>query len=445
MYHDFTIEGEMFRLRPAVESDAVLIAALRGDHSRSRYLPALSADPETHRAWLRAHAIKPDDYYFIIEQKATARAEGTIGLFSIDHDAAKAEWGRWILRRDSCAAAESVALIYRFAFATLGLREVYCRTYADNARCIRMHDKYSQRRDLPLTDYFERNGAKIDAVEHYLTAATFPRAAQRLMPAARYLAARQGRTNFPNDAHKRQDGLQNSSFWFRCRSRLIANLVHSRFPEARRIVDLGCGTGYVMRALAEAAPAAALIGLDLDEDALHRAGQRLGPGAALARGDVTNPPLGAGTDLICAFDVLEHLDDDQAALSAWASGLCPGGGALLSVPQHPLLWSGADTFARHKRRYRRGELEAKCRRAGLDVVFTTSFVCLLSPLYLARRLRWRLSRNPDPYAELALPAWLDRLFERELDLELLLIRWGVRWPFGGSRFVVARKRVVESP
>jgi SAM-dependent methyltransferase len=85
-------------------------------------------------------------------------------------------------------------------------------------------------------------------------------------------------------------------------------------------------------------------------------------------------------DVVGAFDVLEHIDDDAAAIGRLYVATAPGGGALITVPQHPALWSSRDEYACHVRRYRRRELIARLESAGFQIVRATSFVSLLLPL-----------------------------------------------------------------
>lgn len=72
-------------------------------------------------------------------------------------------------------------------------------------------------------------------------------------------------------------------------------------------------------------------------------------------------------DAVCAFDVLEHIEDDRAAVALWASWLRPGGTLLLSVPAHARLWSAGDEWAGHFRRYDRSVLLGLLREAGLEI------------------------------------------------------------------------------
>jgi 2-polyprenyl-3-methyl-5-hydroxy-6-metoxy-1,4-benzoquinol methylase len=71
--------------------------------------------------------------------------------------------------------------------------------------------------------------------------------------------------------------------------------------------------------------------------------------------------------LVLAFEVLEHIEDDRAAIAQWADWLTPGGTLLMSVPAHPRQWNAADIWAGHYRRYRKRELIQLVEAAGLRV------------------------------------------------------------------------------
>ncbi len=239
-------------------------------------------------------------------------------------------------------------------------------------------------------------------------------------------------------SHDNLDTLQDGSFWFRARNRLIQDLARRYFPRAGRVLELGCGTGYVTRALREALPQAAISGSEIYVNGLAHAARRLGGNVELLQMDARAIPFAREFDLICAFDVLEHIEEDTQVLERMVAALAPGGGVMLSVPQHPFLWSRVDVYSHHKRRYRRGELAQKCVAAGLTLVRDTSFVSSLLPLMFLQRMMERTDAPFDPSAEHSLPRAVDRGFEMALDLERRLIAAGASLPFGGSRFIVAR-------
>jgi len=239
--------------------------------------------------------------------------------------------------------------------------------------------------------------------------------------------------------HKDLDELQAGNFWFRARNKLIVQLAKKHFPTATRIIEVGCGTGYVLGGLREAFPNADLVGSEIYSVALDAAQSRVGSRGEILQMDAREIPFEDEFDLMCAFDVLEHVSEDALVLKQMFNATKRGGGILLSVPQHPFLWSPIDDFSHHKRRYRRHELETKCESAGFSVVQTTSFVSMLLPLMAAQRLRQRRHTEIDPVAELKISGPLNKALEAVLDAERILISAGISLPVGGSRFVAARK------
>lgn len=234
-------------------------------------------------------------------------------------------------------------------------------------------------------------------------------------------------------------------FWFAPRRLLIRDLVARHFPAARDLIEIGCGTGNVLSALAPARDWRRVVGTDIHPTGLTLARPRLPATVELLQLDARHMPFRDAFDLLGAFDVLEHIEEDTAALRGFAEALVPGGGLIVSVPQHPFLWSAADEIAHHARRYRRGELEARLREAGFDIVFSTSFTALLLPLMLANRLRvGPAARHADPravaLAEFTMAHWLNAMLGAVNRLEAALTRRGMRWPVGGSRIVLGRRR-----
>jgi SAM-dependent methyltransferase len=232
--------------------------------------------------------------------------------------------------------------------------------------------------------------------------------------------------------------LEPSSFWFRSRNRLVVQLLRRYFPGARRLLEIGCGTGFVLAGLREALPQLELVGSELYEGGLEFAADRL-PGVELYQMDCRRMPFDSEFDVICALDVLEHVEEDQVALAELFRSVRPGGGVIVSVPQHPRLWSAGDDFAHHKRRYRRRELVSRLRGAGFEVRRLTSFVSLLLPLMAMSRTRQRDPKTYDPTTEYRAPRAVDRMFERILEAERWMIGTGVSLPVGGSLFAVATK------
>lgn len=249
----------------------------------------------------------------------------------------------------------------------------------------------------------------------------------------------QGGAGFRPEAFEQLAALEAKNFWFRTRNRLIVWALKIHFPNMRRYLEIGCGTGYVLAGVAQAYPAASLVGSEVFSIGLPHAAARV-KSAAFLQMDARRIPFVEEFDVIGAFDVLEHIEEDEVVLAAMLRALKPGGGVAITVPQHPWLWSSADDSARHVRRYSIGELRKKVLRAGFKIEFETAFVSLLLPAMLASRLT---KRRTDPrdvsMPELSLPRWLNRAFETVMNLERQLIRSGLRLNLGGSRLLIATK------
>jgi SAM-dependent methyltransferase len=233
--------------------------------------------------------------------------------------------------------------------------------------------------------------------------------------------------------------LEAGNFWFRARNRLILWALARYFPVARNMLEVGCGTGFVLAGIAGSRPTLHMTGSEVATEGLAFAAQRV-PAARLIQMDALAIPFHAEFDVAGAFDVIEHIADDRAVLRQLHAALAPGGGLILTVPQHPTLWSEYDARAGHVRRYRRAELREKVAEAGLEIIRMTSFVSLLLPLMFLSRLAQRAPKaHYDPLAELRIAPWLNRILESALGVERALIRAGISFPAGGSLLLVARK------
>lgn len=233
--------------------------------------------------------------------------------------------------------------------------------------------------------------------------------------------------------------LEEGNFWFRARNELIVHVLRKYFPQARTMLEIGCGTGYVLRGVTQAIPGLHVSGSEIFLEGLSFAARRL-PDADLFQMDARQIPYENEFDLVGAFDVVEHIEEDERVLREILRALKPGGGAVFTVPQHPSLWSVQDDSACHVRRYRRHELTDKLTAAGFRILFSTSFVSLLLPMLAASRWRKRKpGSTTNTHAEFMLPVPINSTLYAVLHLEALLIRSGLRFPIGGTRLVAAVK------
>jgi SAM-dependent methyltransferase len=244
---------------------------------------------------------------------------------------------------------------------------------------------------------------------------------------------------FAEDYFPRLARMEAGHFWLEARNELLIWAVREYFPEMRSMLEIGCGTGFVLRALGQSFPGARLAGSEIFSAGLRFASGRV-PNGELFQMDARRIPFRDEFDVLGAFDVLEHIEEDEAVLGQMYGAVRPGGGILLTVPQHPGLWSASDDYAFHKRRYTRSELVGKVRAAGFVQIRTTSFVTLLLPMMWASRLRSRrYTGDFDPAAEFSLNPILNRWMLAVMRVERQLIR-AVSLPAGGSLLLVANRR-----
>lgn len=228
-------------------------------------------------------------------------------------------------------------------------------------------------------------------------------------------------------------------WWFRGRRHFIAR-VFDRLPLSRsaRILDAGCGSGGNLSLLSKYGE---VWGFEYDAGARTLAEQEarmLGQGP-VAPGALPDSVPFAGTqfEAIGLFDVLEHLPQPVASLSALGERLLPGGSLVLTVPALPWLWGPHDEVHQHHRRYTAASLRAHLTEAGFEVEYLSYFNMLLLPLALLQRMRERLfgytveALTPAPVVNAA--------FYRVWRLEQAIIPQG-RLPIGLSLLAVARPR-----
>jgi SAM-dependent methyltransferase len=235
--------------------------------------------------------------------------------------------------------------------------------------------------------------------------------------------------------------LETGSFWFRARSALIIWAMQRYFPDSRRFLEIGCGTGYVLSSVRSAFPSMELTGSEIFTAGLDFAARRV-PEAAFYQMDARAIPFRDEFDVVGAFDVIEHIEEDEAVIGEVFKALRPGGGFVVTVPQHPALWSPQDQHAHHVRRYGRRDLRRRMEAAGFEVVRMASFVSLLLPAMVASRLRMRdgdAEGEFDAIDAVRLPRPVNLALEAVMAVERALIQRGVSFPAGGSLLLVARK------
>jgi len=231
--------------------------------------------------------------------------------------------------------------------------------------------------------------------------------------------------------------LDDRHWWYRARRRIIADLIRreAQPPADAQVLEIGCGTGHNLAMLAGFGH---VEGLELDDEARAISEKRLGR-------KVMSAPLPelAGVpdrhyDLVGAFDVIEHIDDHQAALASIAAKLKPGGKFVMTVPAHQWMWSVHDVVNHHKRRYSKRGLRALIDGSPMQLDKIGYFNSLLFPLAVAERAASKLSSKSDGDVKLP-PAPLNTALEKIFEAERYLVG-RLPLPPGLSLFAVASAR-----
>ena len=231
--------------------------------------------------------------------------------------------------------------------------------------------------------------------------------------------------------------LDDRHWWYRARRRIIADLIRreAHLPPDAEILEIGCGTGHNLAMLSGFGH---VEGLELDDEARAISEKRLG------RAVMSSPLPELGEvpdrhyDLIGAFDVIEHIDDDCAALASIARKLKPGAFFIMTVPAHQWMWSAHDTVNHHKRRYSRSGLKALIEASPMKLRKLGYFNSLLFPLAVAERAASKLRGKEDADVKLP-PAPLNTALEKVFAAERYLAG-RLPLPPGLSLFAVASAR-----
>ena len=208
-------------------------------------------------------------------------------------------------------------------------------------------------------------------------------------------------------------------WWYRARRDILADYLtrYAALPARAQILEIGCGTGHNLPMLAGFGDVDAI---EIDPAAREIASARLGkPVGSAPLPALTGVPRGH-YDLIAVLDVVEHIEDDVAALAAMRECLAPGGKILIAVPAHQWMWSAHDTVNHHHRRYSKATLISAIERAGLKPKKLGYFNSLLFPLAAAARIAGRMSGRDDS-DDSPPPGPVNALFERIFRLERHLV------------------------
>lgn len=224
-------------------------------------------------------------------------------------------------------------------------------------------------------------------------------------------------------------------WWFTGRRAILSNLIGSlELPANARILEIGSGTGGNLQMLSSFGQVSAL---EMDATARSIASEKTGGRFDIRPGYCPTdiPFAGEKFDLICLFDVLEHIDEDVETLIALKGLLSKEGKVLVTVPAYRWLWSAHDKFLHHKRRYSAAELRQKVADSGYKITKLSFFNTVLFPLAAIVRLKDKLMGNTSASGTSIPPALINQLFAGLFGIERFMLR-KFNLPFGVSLMCV---------
>jgi SAM-dependent methyltransferase len=230
---------------------------------------------------------------------------------------------------------------------------------------------------------------------------------------------------------------EETHWWFVSRRLILEKILTHFLPyttEWRDILEIGCGSGGNLQMLQAHGNVSAV---ELDEPSRRKANNR--EICLVQKGGLPDDiPFDTQFDVICALDVLEHIDNDLLALQSINNHLKENGTLLVTVPAYNFLWSQHDDANQHYRRYTKTQLITIASNSSLQIKYSTYFNTLLFPILATYRIVEKLvsARNTMSISRLSVP--LEYLLQSIFSSERFLLP-SIAFPFGLSVLLVAHK------
>ena len=238
------------------------------------------------------------------------------------------------------------------------------------------------------------------------------------------------------DEYRKLAEVEDSMWYFHALNRRMLLPLAELAKQEASILDAGCGTGGLIRAMQQFVPRWRITGLDISPLACTYARER--SSASIVEGSVEALPFAANQfDAVVSADVLYHINDTSKALQEFGRVLKPGGSLVVNVPAYNWMWSYHDDLVDTKHRFRRSELASLLQQAGFEITISSYANLLIFPLIIARRKIF-VPANPSsdvkPY-----PPLIEALCGSMAALEYGALRRGITLPAGNSVFIAARR------
>jgi 2-polyprenyl-3-methyl-5-hydroxy-6-metoxy-1,4-benzoquinol methylase len=232
--------------------------------------------------------------------------------------------------------------------------------------------------------------------------------------------------------------MEEKHWWFVARRKIILDIFRRFVPTTNtiKILDIGCGTGLMLQVLNQYGE---VSGIDSSPLAIEYARKRTNNVIQLGVLPNNIPYTGTTFDVVTAFDVLEHIENDVEAISTISKLLKDSGIFICTVPAYQFLWSSHDEAHHHYRRYTKNSLQKKLLSAGFKMIKITYYNFFLFPLIALIRLLKRIQRPSSIGSDTQMPhSLLNKILIKIFSSEKYFLRWA-NLPFGVSLLSVSRK------
>lgn len=235
--------------------------------------------------------------------------------------------------------------------------------------------------------------------------------------------------------------VESRHWWFGAKHKIVRGLLTRYAPTSEgrrpRVVDLGCGCGYLLWLLKDQYDA---VGLDGSAQAVEFS-KRRGVDVRLGALPDEVPFEDGSADVVMFLDVLEHLKDDGVCFDRAARLLRPGGIAICTVPAYPWLWTKRDEYHQHFRRYTRAAFKTLMNRGSMRSRFVSHMNAVLFPMALAERAMRMVRPLKANEGDLSVPPTPVNAVMRETYAAERVLLGRVPIPFGLSLVSVSQKAV----
>ncbi len=240
--------------------------------------------------------------------------------------------------------------------------------------------------------------------------------------------------------------LERVNWWFTVRRKILRDRIHRQLqsPKGIQSLNIGAATGTTSDMLTEFGE---VMSVEYDQECCDFTKTFLS--TPLIQGSITELPFENNSyDLVCAFDVIEHVADDTKAVEEMMRVCKPGGHVAITVPAYAFLWGEHDEINQHFRRYTKTELLKLLKKHKGKIVYHTYFNSLLFiPIAVFRLLATGLSKLrgakkktvESDHAIFGTEGFFNNLLAGIFSIDYYLLKWGFRFPAGVSIMVFFKK------